>query len=152
MRVSGRDAKKGLAEQARTDGKSVCFLEANDTEIPALQNWCHTLTLAGRERAKTAFLAQFEIFIDSMYEFFSRDHGATEAECEIMRAAWESPYRKKMDSEQVLLEWDEPLTPLSDLFDDDDAAAVANTVGLSARLRKVSRLLSFITIDRLTLI
>jgi len=43
-------------------GEPICFSHANDTGIPALQGWCHTLIVSSRERATRSFLTHLKTF------------------------------------------------------------------------------------------
>jgi hypothetical protein len=131
-----------ILEKINREGSVACFREALDTEIPKLQNWCRSLTLASRERAKNTFLNRLDRWITSMRDFFSRDHGATKAECDSMRSLWESPHRRGDDLDPILAEWDEPLTPISQVFEEGRAEVAA--VGISARLRQVKSRKSFV--------
>ena len=40
-----------LKGQVKGDGEPSCFSNVEDTGIPELQQWCHQLTIASRERA-----------------------------------------------------------------------------------------------------
>lgn len=59
--VSSRDYIR-LTKQVEGDGKPTCFSDTKDTQIPALQDWCHSLTISSRERTARSFLQKLKTF------------------------------------------------------------------------------------------
>ena len=58
--------------------------------MPALQKWCHHLTVASRERAARHFLNQLTTFCKNVLGFLQGIGEVTEADRAAMREKWES--------------------------------------------------------------
>lgn len=61
--VSSRDYIR-ITKQVKGDGPPTCFTDVQHTEIPQLQAWCRTLTVASRERSARAFLTRLKNFLE----------------------------------------------------------------------------------------
>lgn len=72
------------------DGESSCFTKVDDTGIPALQQWCHSLTVSSRERAARNFLTHLKTFTNSVRTYVQGIGDVTAADRESMREKWES--------------------------------------------------------------
>ncbi|KAH8084308.1 hypothetical protein BXZ70DRAFT_957636 [Cristinia sonorae] len=86
---SSRDYSK-IRGQVKGDGEPVCFSDVNDTGIPQLQQWCHSLTFPSRERTATNFLARLRTFVASIQSYVQDVSDVTPADREALRARWES--------------------------------------------------------------
>lgn len=76
--------------QVQGDGDPSCFSNVEDTGIPELQDWCHQLTVASRERAARNFLTHLKTFVYSVKVYLEGIGGVTEADREALREKWES--------------------------------------------------------------
>ena len=76
--------------QVKGDGDPSCFTKADDTGIPALQTWCHQLTISSRERAARNFLTHLKTFANSVKTYVQGIGDVTVADREALRAKWES--------------------------------------------------------------
>lgn len=61
-----------------------------DTSIPALQDWCHKLTVSSRERAARNFLAHLKTFANSVRGYVQGIGDITAADRTLLREKWES--------------------------------------------------------------
>lgn len=87
-RTAGIDTS--LTGQVKGDGDPSCFCRVEDTGIPELQKWCHTLTVASRERAARNFLIHLKTFSNSVKSYVEGIGDVTVTDREAMRAKWES--------------------------------------------------------------
>lgn len=72
------------------DGDPTCFTNPADTGIPELQDWCHELTLASRQRSARLFLAHLKTFANSVMSYVAGIGDTTVADREQLRSRWES--------------------------------------------------------------
>ncbi|KAJ7700013.1 hypothetical protein B0H17DRAFT_274436 [Mycena rosella] len=86
---SSRDYVR-LKKQVKGDGEPTCFSNVQDTGIPDLQKWCHSLTKSSRERAARNFLAQLATFATSVKQYVAGIGNVTAADRESLRSRWES--------------------------------------------------------------
>ncbi|KAJ6599136.1 hypothetical protein DFH09DRAFT_1130225 [Mycena vulgaris] len=86
---SSRDYVR-IKKQVKGDGEPVCFSNVQDTGIPDLQKWCHSLTKSSRERAARNFLAQLATFATGVNQYVAGIGDVTVADRESLRAMWES--------------------------------------------------------------
>jgi hypothetical protein len=78
--------------QVKGDGEPTCFSHVNDTGIPALQKWCHTLTGSSRERAARSFLTHLKTFANSVRQYVECAGEVTEADRSALKDKWESEF------------------------------------------------------------
>ncbi|KAH7922469.1 hypothetical protein BV22DRAFT_1106623 [Leucogyrophana mollusca] len=99
---SSRDYVR-LKGQVKGDGEATCFSNVEDTGIPALQQWCHQLTVSSRERAARNFLSRLKAFSTSVRVYVEGIGDVTAVDREELREKWEStlqhddgeqPYRR----------------------------------------------------------
>lgn len=76
--------------QVQGDGDSSCFSNLEDTCIPALQEWCHALTVSSRERAARNFLTQLKTFGNSVKTYVQGIGEITGEDRALLREKWES--------------------------------------------------------------
>ncbi|KAF9055172.1 hypothetical protein BDZ89DRAFT_1055778 [Hymenopellis radicata] len=112
---SSRDYVR-LTGQVSGDGDPTCFSNVEDTGIPALQEWCHTLTLSARERSVKAFFKHLETFSASVQAYVEGIRGVTPADREALREKWET-------AEDNVSE-DDDEDPYGMQLDDDPFAAI----------------------------
>ncbi|KAF6763821.1 hypothetical protein DFP72DRAFT_873491 [Ephemerocybe angulata] len=88
---SSRDYMR-LSGQLKGDGEASCFSNKHDTEIPALQKWCHQLTLPARERAAKAFLHKLRNLAQNVKVYIERIQNGQIAGVNrsALRLKWES--------------------------------------------------------------
>lgn len=80
-----------FAGQVKGDGSPACFSNVEDTGIPGLQKWCHTLTFSSRQRSARNFFSQLQIFATSVQTYVRGIDGVTLADREALRKKWETP-------------------------------------------------------------
>lgn len=85
-----RNCLRCLTGQVKGDGKPSCFTNVKDTGIPALQEWCHTLTIASRERSARTFLTHIKTFAHSVQSYVQGIGDVTAIDRESLRRQWES--------------------------------------------------------------
>ena len=78
------------SEQVKGDGDPSCFTYTQDTGIPDLQQWCHSLTIKSREKAARNFRNQLRVFAMSIKSYIDSFGMVSEADRETLRAKWES--------------------------------------------------------------
>jgi hypothetical protein len=61
-----------------------------DTGIPELQGWCHTLTVASRQRAANQFMKHLEVFAKGVQNYVQGIGDVTAIDREALRQKWES--------------------------------------------------------------
>ncbi|KZT72577.1 hypothetical protein DAEQUDRAFT_685625 [Daedalea quercina L-15889] len=86
---SARDYVR-IKGQVKGDGDPSCFTKVDDTGVPELQNWCHTLTVASRERSARNFLIHLKTFANSVRSYVQDTGDVTAADRATMRDKWES--------------------------------------------------------------
>ncbi|KAJ2931653.1 hypothetical protein H1R20_g5445, partial [Candolleomyces eurysporus] len=86
---SSRDYVR-LKGQVKGDGEPTCFSNVEDTGIPAVQQWCHQLTIASRERAARNFLTHLSTFAKSVQSYVQGIGDVTAVDREELREKWES--------------------------------------------------------------
>lgn len=79
-----------LKGQVKGDGEPSCFSNIKDTGIPELQQWCHRLTVASRERSARGFLAQLQTFARGVQGYVQGIGDVTAFDRETLREKWES--------------------------------------------------------------
>ncbi|KAL9712639.1 hypothetical protein Ac2012v2_003876 [Leucoagaricus gongylophorus] len=92
--------------QVKGDGEPTCFTNPEDTGIPALQQWCHQLTIASRERSARNFFTQLRTFVTSVESYIHGITDVTVADREFLRQRWESNdiYGQTVDMKGVALQ------------------------------------------------
>ncbi len=76
--------------QVKGDGDPTCFTKTDDTGVPALQQWCHQLTVSSRSRAARTFLSHLTTFAKTVRVFLEGIGEVTETDRLAMRDQWES--------------------------------------------------------------
>lgn len=92
----------------------------DDTDVPALQEWCHKLTVSSRERAARNFLAHLKAFANSVQAYVRGIGDVTVADRTLLREKWESS-QPTDDDEAELNGWHS-----SDPYDLPELADLAN--------------------------
>ncbi|TFK28807.1 hypothetical protein FA15DRAFT_753191 [Coprinopsis marcescibilis] len=91
---SSRDYVR-LKGQVKGDGVPSCFSNVEDTGIPDLQQWCHQLTLASRERGVRNFMTQLGTFAKSIHTYIQGIGEVTIEDRTDLRAHWETVISEK---------------------------------------------------------
>ncbi|KAF7977636.1 hypothetical protein HWV62_3046 [Athelia sp. TMB] len=86
---SARDYVR-IKGQVQGDGDPSCFSNLDDTCIPALQEWCHSLTVSSRERAARNFLTHLKTFGSSVQTYVQGIGEITVEDRTLLREKWES--------------------------------------------------------------
>ncbi|KAL5487951.1 hypothetical protein ACEPAI_6059 [Sanghuangporus weigelae] len=89
--ISSRDYIR-ITKQVKGDGNPSCFSNIEDTGIPELQKWCHSLTIKSRERAARNFRNQLRVFTTSIKSYIDSFAMVSEADREALRQKWESAH------------------------------------------------------------
>lgn len=76
--------------QVKGDGEPSCFSHVEDTSIPALQAWCHKITVSSRERSARNFLTHIKTFAGSVGNYVQGFADVTEEDRAVLREKWES--------------------------------------------------------------
>ncbi|KZT43419.1 hypothetical protein SISSUDRAFT_693111 [Sistotremastrum suecicum HHB10207 ss-3] len=79
-----------LTKQVKGDGEPTCFLDKPDTGVPALQAWCHDLTITSRERAARNFMSRFKVFIEGISSYLQDVEGVNLGDRMALRDLWQS--------------------------------------------------------------
>lgn len=79
-----------VAEQVRGDGGPSCFVNVEDTGVPALQEWCHELTIHARERSARSLLNNLATFLRSIRSYVDDMEGVSVADRLALAEMWES--------------------------------------------------------------
>ena len=79
-----------MTEQVRGDGGPSCFVNAEDTGVPALQEWCHELTIHARERSARSLLNNLATFLRSIRSYVDDMEGVSVADRLALAEMWES--------------------------------------------------------------
>ena len=95
---SSRDYVR-LKGQVQGDGDPACFSKTEDTGIPAVQAWCHHLTVASRERAARNFLTHLRSFADSVKVYLEGIADVTVGDREALKEKWESSIADEDDND-----------------------------------------------------
>ncbi|KAK0490958.1 hypothetical protein IW261DRAFT_1434849 [Armillaria novae-zelandiae] len=138
---SSRDYVR-LTKQVDGDGEPTCFSNIDDTGIPALQQWCHALTLSSRERSARTFLAQLQTFSVSIQTYVNGISGVTATDREALRSKWESTNSELDQDDQFQLDDDDPYAAIlgGGLYSMKKTApkvdAYGEAVGITPRLVK----------------
>ncbi len=69
---------------------SECFSNIDQTEIPALREWCHTLTRPAYVETATMLATQFRAFALTLKTFLDDTDGVTEEDRRRIRRQWAS--------------------------------------------------------------
>ncbi|RXW20524.1 hypothetical protein EST38_g5345 [Candolleomyces aberdarensis] len=80
-----------LIGQVTGDGEASCFTKVEDTGIPELQQWCHSLTSIARERASKRFLFRLYMFAQQIQTYTQHIGNTTAANRTALRKKWETP-------------------------------------------------------------
>ncbi|KAK0486897.1 hypothetical protein EDD18DRAFT_1192269 [Armillaria luteobubalina] len=138
---SSRDYVR-LTKQVEGDGEPTCFSNIDDTGIPALQEWCHALTLSSRERIAQSFLAHLQTFSVSIHTYVNGISGVTATDREALRSKWESTDEELDQDDQFQLNDDDPYAAIlgGGLYSMKETApkvdAYGEAVGITPRLVK----------------
>ncbi|KAK0453568.1 hypothetical protein EV421DRAFT_2030518 [Armillaria borealis] len=138
---SSRDYVR-LTKQVEGDGEPTCFSNIDDTGIPALQEWCHALTLSSRERSARTFLAHLQTFSVSIQTYVNGISGVTATDREALRSKWESTDEELDQDDQFQLDDDDPYAAIlgGGLYSMKETApkvdAYGEAVGITPRLVK----------------
>ncbi|KAL1740588.1 hypothetical protein HDZ31DRAFT_85351 [Schizophyllum fasciatum] len=87
--ASSRDYVR-LKNIVKGDGDPSCFDNVDDTGIPALQQWCHKLTLSSRETSAQRLLEHLRTFVTSIESYVRGAAEVTPEDREALRELWES--------------------------------------------------------------
>lgn len=87
--ASSRDYVR-LKNIVKGDGDPSCFDNVEDTGIPALQDWCHKLTLSSRETATQRFFEHLRTFVATIETYVRGAAEVTPEDREALRELWES--------------------------------------------------------------
>lgn len=79
------------------DGDPACFTDVKDTGIPELQQWCHNLTSASRQRAALSYLSHIKTFATSVQTYVRGIGDVTAVDREKLRVLWETPQELDQD-------------------------------------------------------
>ncbi|KAI0773956.1 hypothetical protein C8Q74DRAFT_798482 [Fomes fomentarius] len=93
---SARDYVR-IKGQVKGDGDPTCFTKVDDTGIPALQEWCHKLTISSRSRAARNFLSHLTTFAKNVRVFLHGVGDVTEEDRLAMKEQWESDMAQEPD-------------------------------------------------------
>ncbi|CAK5275569.1 unnamed protein product [Mycena citricolor] len=86
---SSRDYVR-ITRQVKGDGEPACFTNKEDTGIPAVQAWCHTLTRSGRDRAAKSYITQLSQFARDIQHYVEGITTVTASDRDSLREQWES--------------------------------------------------------------
>lgn len=118
MRIAAAFDNYGYAGQVKGDGDPTCFTKVDDTGIPALQEWCHNLTISSRSRAARSFLTHLTTFAKNVRMFLQGIGDVTEEDRLAMKDLWESDVAEGPDVYQGFassdpgFDMDDPFTGL----------------------------------------
>lgn len=76
---------------AKGDGEPVCFSNAEDTGIPAVQSWCHQLTSDSRQRCATDLLRELETILATIKSYVGSRYNVSPAERTLLQRKWQTP-------------------------------------------------------------
>lgn len=83
----------------RGDGDPTTFSDEDETEVPALRDWCKHLTVASRERAAKVFFDTLQVFVQSVLSYVQGLDGISEKDRQKLRLKWQTPPVLSSDSE-----------------------------------------------------
>ncbi|RXW22795.1 hypothetical protein EST38_g3042 [Candolleomyces aberdarensis] len=87
---SSRDYLR-LTGKVQGDGAASCFTDINETGIPALRTWCHSLT-SSRASTSRQFLSRISLFSNQIHAYLESILGEASAiSRKALRRQWESP-------------------------------------------------------------
>jgi hypothetical protein len=72
------------------DGGPSCFINSDDTGVPALQQWCHELTISARERSARSLLNNVATFLRSIRSYVDDMEGVSVKDRIALAEMWES--------------------------------------------------------------
>ncbi|KAF8589963.1 hypothetical protein K439DRAFT_1628171 [Ramaria rubella] len=107
--ASARDYIR-ITKQVKGDGKPTCFTDVANTGIPALQEWCQTLTVSSRQRSARTFLTHLQSFIASVRSYVQGITEVKEEDRKALREQWETQMEEDDEDEN---EVDEIFDPFS---------------------------------------
>ncbi|KAM5535629.1 hypothetical protein V8D89_010616 [Ganoderma adspersum] len=87
---AGQDVSSWDYMKLRAGQGSECFSSIDQTEIPALREWCHTLTRPAYVETATTLAMQFRAFALVLKTFLDDTDGVTEEDRKKMRRQWAS--------------------------------------------------------------
>ncbi|GJE84682.1 nuclear GTPase SLIP-GC [Phanerochaete sordida] len=117
---SARDYVR-IKGQVKGDGDPTCFTKPEDTGVPALQEWCHALTVSSRERAARTFLAHLKAFSTQVKTYVAGIGDVTVADREALREKWESsPVDDDDDDDEMDMGFYGGMWPDSDPYGSED--------------------------------
>ena len=73
------------------DGDPTCFSNLEETGVPELQKWCHTLTITSRERAARSFRTQLRAFATTVQSYIDNIGKVNDDDRAALREKWQSP-------------------------------------------------------------
>ncbi|KAL0949749.1 hypothetical protein HGRIS_009787 [Hohenbuehelia grisea] len=79
-----------LTNPAKGDGRPHCFQNVEDTGIPALQQWCHEITLSLHEHAAQALTTQLKAFATTIQAYTQEISEADAQGCDALRKMWQT--------------------------------------------------------------
>lgn len=131
-----------LLGQIKGDGEPSCFSNVDDTGVPALQEWCHQLTLSSRQRSARAFFAHLRTFATTVETYVRGIGDVTEADRAALREKWSSSgYSAGNDPHTWNADEDDPFAATlggQPLYSMPQSDVHGNLHGLAPRLAKVS--------------
>lgn len=107
------------------DGDPSCFTKVEDTGVPELQKWCHTLTVSSRERAARNFLVHLKTFANSIKSYVSDNGDVTAADRLALREKFESTQEDDEDDNMDGMLYGGGWASSDDLMDGLDPYALA---------------------------
>ncbi|KAH8118439.1 hypothetical protein DFH11DRAFT_1849817 [Phellopilus nigrolimitatus] len=117
--VSSRDYIR-IKKQVKGDGDAACFSNVEETGVPELQKWCHTLTVKSRDRAAKSFRNHLRVFSTSVKSYVDSFGTVSEADRESLREKWETAPEPELLTMDVEDDEDEDRDSDDDDDDDDD--------------------------------
>ncbi|RPD61950.1 hypothetical protein L226DRAFT_613292 [Lentinus tigrinus ALCF2SS1-7] len=139
---SARDYVR-IKGQVKGDGDPTCFTKVDDTRIPALQEWCHHLTVSSRSRAARNFFTHFNTFAKNVHVFLKGIGEVTEADRLAMKDQWES-YAPEEEDRFGIASSDGPWSEYGDLAEElytlsTKVGPDGEAVGVAPRLEREFR-------------
>ena len=99
-------ANNAHKEQVKGDGDPTCFSNTKDTGIPDLQEWCHKLTTASRDRAARSFRTQLLAFVTTMQSYIDNVGNVSDEDRAALRAKWQTRQNPFSHSGLHSFDWD----------------------------------------------
>ncbi|CAE6530132.1 unnamed protein product [Rhizoctonia solani] len=100
-----------IKKQVKGDGGPSCFTNPEDTEVPALQEWCHQLTLSSRERSARTLLHSLTTFLRSIKSYVDKMEGVNVADRQVLAKLWESTVHMVQVDDSIGLTQAQPNPP-----------------------------------------